>query len=139
MVSPNTRTRRRLNGRKNNMVNLFFVFIGLICLFTSVKISAKRTLPKKKSKILGLFWIVAGGLGYFSGLFVLPNVGFAGNLAMVLYGVAILLTLYFVIFSREQVIEGAKTSKQQKIVNYATFIIIIGCIVALYLFLNWGN
>jgi NADH:ubiquinone oxidoreductase subunit 6 (subunit J) len=122
------------------MANIFFVIVGLVCLFTPVKISAKRTLPKEKSKILGISWIVAGGLGYISGLFVLPDAGLLGNLAIVLYGVAIILTLYFVISTKEpnQLItnEISKTDKQQKIVNYVTFIFIIGCIVALYYFLN---
>ena len=121
------------------MVNLFFLFIGLICLFSPVKISAKRTLSKDKAKILGISWILAGGLGYLSGLFVLPSAGVLGTMAMVLYGIAIILTLYFVITTKGQdqlTNEISKTDKQQKIVNYLTFIVIIGCIIGLYLFLN---
>ena len=121
------------------MVNLFSVIIGLICLFTPVKISSKRILPKNKAKILGTFWILAGGLGYISQLFILPDAGLLGDLAIVLYGVSIILTLYFVISTKggdQLTNEPLKIDRQQKIVNYLMFIVIIGFIIGFYSFLN---
>ena len=88
----------------------FLFLIGGIVMYrkAELKISSKRKITGVKAKNMGALFIAASLLGIFS---TYGHSAIMGWISLVLYGVAVLVSIYFVFFTKGDIIESKKEIK----------------------------
>ena len=85
------------------MAELFFLLAGIVLLFKKeVHVSRKRTITGKKVKILAVLYVAPFISGIVSGAIQL-NMAYASWVSISLVVIAILVTLYLILFSKNEV------------------------------------